>query len=214
MEALLAGLALGLGSGVAPGPLLALAIVTTLHRGLGGGLQVAVAPLVSDVLIIVLTVVFVGQLPATAVTVLSIVGGLVVGALAIETLRAARVADVVDLRTPPPERRDTGLLRHLERPWAKAAAVNLLNPAPWLFWATVGAPALIGYREQSTLTAAAFLLGFYPGLVSSKAVIVAGIAAGRHRLTTPVYRMVLASSGIMLAAFAVAFVWRGVSALV
>ncbi|MEI6360751.1 MAG: LysE family transporter [Actinomycetes bacterium] len=213
VEALLAGLVIGLGSGVAPGPLLALAIATTLRRGLAAGLAVACGPLVSDALIIALTVTVVSQLSDTAVTVLSLIGGLVIAAFGIETLRAARTADVDSMReeVAEPER---GRMRSLaSHPLAQATVLNLLNPAPWLFWATAGAALLLSFWDRSPALGVAYLVFFYAGLVGSKAIVVLGIAAGRHRLSTPVYRLILAGAGVLMLVLAAVFLVRAATTL-
>jgi threonine/homoserine/homoserine lactone efflux protein len=214
VEALLAGLVIGLGSGVAPGPLLALAIATTLRRGLAAGLAVACGPLVSDALIIALSVTIVSRLPDMAVFVLSLVGGIVIAAFGVETLRAARTADVEAMREPKAPRANGRLVALASHPLAQATVLNLLNPAPWLFWITAGSSLLLGFWERSPALAIAFLVAFYVGLVGSKAVVVLGIAAGRHRLSTPVYRGILAASGLLLLLLAALFVARAVTTIV
>jgi threonine/homoserine/homoserine lactone efflux protein len=204
---------IGLGSGVAPGPLLALAIATTLRRGTAAGLAVACGPLVSDALIIALTVTVVSGLPATAVTVLSLIGGVVIAAFGIETLRAARTADVESMRVPVPEP-ERGRVRSLSRhPLAQATVLNLLNPAPWLFWTTAGAALLLRFWDRSPALGVAYLVFFYVGLVGSKALVVLGIAAGRHRLSTPIYRGILAAAGVLLLVLAAVFLVRAVTTL-
>ena len=217
VEAVLAGLALGLGSGVSPGPLLALAIATTLRYGLRSGLAVAMAPLVTDTLIIALTVTVVSQLPATAVAGLSLIGAVVIGWFALENARAARVADVADLRTTPDTRADrvgSHRLANLTRsPLLQAAAVNVLNPAPWLFWISAGAPILVAFASDSVSLAVGFLIAFYIAIVGSKALLVFALAAGRHRLSTRGYRLILAGVAVMLAVIAIALAVTGIQAL-
>ena len=211
MEALLAGLGLGLASGVTPGPLFALAIATTLRRGLRAGLQVAAAPLITDTAIIALTLLVIVQLPPQALDMLALIGAIVIGAFAVETLRAARGADVGRLQQL--DQASDGRWRRFRQPWAQAVAVNLVNPAAWLFWATVGGPMLIADWTHSPWLAVAFLVGFYLGIVGTKVALVTGIAAGRHRLSTRAYRAVLIGAGLLLAGFAVAFLARGINAL-
>ena len=75
MDALLLGLSLGLGAGLAPGPLLALVIRSTLQDGMAAGIRVALSPLVTDVPIIVLAVLLAASLPDEALGALGIVGG-------------------------------------------------------------------------------------------------------------------------------------------
>ena len=211
MEALLAGLALGIGSGVAPGPLLALALTTTLRRGLRAGLLVAAAPLVSDALIIALALTLIAQLPATVVTVMSIVGGLVVLAFGVETLRSVPKADPSRMREDPPSAsRWPQLATH---PLAQATVLNLLNPAPWIFWLTAGGTLLVEAWTRTPIDAVALLVAFYVGIVGSKALIVAGIAAGRHRLTTTAYRRLLAGASGLLFLVGAVLVVRGLAEL-
>lgn len=217
VEAVLAGFALGLGSGVSPGPLLALAIATTLRYGLRSGITVAMAPLVTDTLIIALSVTVVSQLPATAIAGLSLIGAVVIAWFAVENARAARVADVADLRRGPSTQteitRSNRLAGLIRSPLLQAAAVNLLNPAPWLFWISAGAPILIGFASGSITIAAGFLIAFYIAIVGSKALLVIALAAGRHRLNNRGYRIILAGVAVMLAVIAIALAVTGIQAL-
>lgn len=214
VEALLAGLVLGLGSGVSPGPLLALAISTTMRRGLRAGLAVVAAPLVTDTLFIVLTVTVISQLPATVIAALSLVGAAVIGWFAWENAREARRADIAALRTEPASTSGNRLTRLTRHPLLQAATVNVLNPAPWLFWISAGAPLLIGFADQSWSLVLAFLIAFYIAIIGSKALLVVAIAAGRHRLSTRGYRMILAGVAIMLAVLAIGLAINGVRTLI
>lgn len=213
MEALLAGLVLGLGSGVSPGPLLALAISTTMRRGLRAGLLVVSAPLVTDTLFIVLTVTVISQLSPTIVAGLSLVGAAVIAWFAWENAREARRADITALRTEPPMESGNRLTRLTRQPLLQAATVNVLNPAPWLFWISAGAPLLIGFADQGWGLVIAFLVAFYVAIIGSKALLVVAIAAGRHRLSTRGYRLILAGVAIMLAILAVGLAINGVRSL-
>lgn len=213
MEALLAGLVLGLGSGVSPGPLLALAISTTMRRGLRAGLLVVSAPLVTDTLFIVLTVTVISQLSPTIVAGLSLVGAAVIAWFAWENAREARRADIAALRTEPPMESGNRLTRLTRQPLLQAATVNVLNPAPWLFWISAGAPLLIGFADQGWGLVIAFLVAFYVAIIGSKALLVVAIAAGRHRLSTRGYRLILAGVAIMLAILAVGLAINGVRSL-
>ncbi|CAA9508743.1 MAG: hypothetical protein AVDCRST_MAG85-2212, partial [uncultured Solirubrobacteraceae bacterium] len=78
MESLLLGLSLGLGAGLAPGPLLALVVGATLERGFAAGARIAAAPLVSDAPIVALCVLVLGGLPDEALAALSLAGAVFV----------------------------------------------------------------------------------------------------------------------------------------
>lgn len=204
MTALLAGLALGLANGIAPGPTLALVVSTTLARGWRGGMQVAIAPLITDLPIIIVTLLVAGSLPPTGLAILGLAGAGVLAWFAWEALREARTADPEALRDAPPGGRD----------WVRGAVANILNPAPWLFWATVGAPLLVAtWRTDGAGAVLAFLVGFYVLIVGSKLAVAAGLAASRHRLSARAYRVLLAASAVLLAAFAVGLAFAAALAL-
>ena len=186
MELLLAGLALGVGAGLAPGPLQALVISVSLARGFAAGARVAASPLLSDVIVIVVSLLVLRSIPDRAVAVLGVVGGLFVVWLGIEALR--EVAAEVEAG---PRSASSSLLR--------GALVNLLSPHPWIFWLTVGGPLLVAAWADSPASAAAFLVGFYALLVGSKVVLAAIVAGGRRRLSpTALHRAHLAAGALLL----------------
>ena len=194
LTALFAGLSIGLGSGVAPGPLTGLAISTTLRSGLGSGLRIAIAPLISDSVIILLSLTLVSQLPDGAITVLGIVGALVVAAFGLEILWSAHKMrnSEVEMGSPKPTK-----LQRLPVV-AQGAMINFLNPAPWIFWITAGSTILIGFWRESPTQAIVFLVAFYLTLVGAKVAIVVALAASRHRMNARTYRLILTASGILL----------------
>ena len=187
MESLLLGAGLGLAAGVSPGPLLALLIASTLQRGLRAGLKVAIAPLLTDLPIILLALLVLRELPAGLLRTITLVGAAFVLYLGIDTLRAARSPLEVDAEVPP-TRADL---------W-RGALVNFLNPHPWLFWATVGGPWVIAAWRRSRWEPVLYFAGFYLLIVGSKMVIACLAARGRTHLQGRWYARVLAASGGLL----------------
>ena len=192
MTELLLGLSLGLGAGLAPGPLTVLILDVTLRAGFAGGARVALAPLVTDVPIVVLCVLVLRELPEEALGALSLAGAVFVLRLAWESLH-------------PPE---AGAPRSGDL--KRAALVNALSPHPWLFWITVGGPILVAAGGRGTGLAAAFVLGFYATLVGAKVAIAGLVAAGRRFTTT---RAVPRVSAALLALAAIALAADGVHRL-
>ena len=202
LTALFTGLSIGLGSGVAPGPLTGLAISTTLRSGLGSGLRIAVAPLISDSVIIVLSLTLVSQLPDNAITILGIVGAIVIAAFGIEILWSAYKMGKSELDMG--SQKSTKLMK---LPFvAQGALINFLNPAPWIFWITAGSTILISFWRESPAQAVIFLFTFYLTLVGAKVAIVFALAASRHRMNARTYRLILTASGILLLITAVVVV--------
>jgi threonine/homoserine/homoserine lactone efflux protein len=194
LTALFTGLSIGLGSGVAPGPLTGLAISTTLRSGLGPGLRIAVAPLISDSVIIVLSLTLVSQLPDVAITVLGIVGAIVVAAFGLEILWSAHKMHNSELNMGSQKATRLQKLPVL----VQGALINFLNPAPWIFWITAGSTILIAFWRESPTQAFVFIFTFYFALVGAKVVIVFTLAASAHRMSARTYRLILTASGILL----------------
>jgi len=191
---------LGLAAGLAPGPLLALVMAESLRGGAASGVRVALAPLLTDAPIIALSWGLAGSLDPQSpwLAALSLVGALVVAQLGLAQLRAVL-----------PETRSaaaSGVLR-------RAAAVNLLNPHPWLFWITLGGPLLAAASNESLWLAVAFLFVFYLLLVGSKVVLALLTARWGRGLTGIGYRRVCNVLGLFLFVFAIRLGWDGVSRL-
>lgn len=173
IEILGAAAAIGLSGGLSPGPLLALVVAETLAHGKRAGLAVAAAPLVTDGPIIAAAVLLFGRIEDSgpALGIVSLAGGCLLATWGIAGLRAR-----------PPE---TGETADDERGWgslARGVAANFLNPSPYLFWLTIGAPLLVRAAASDWGVAALFLGVFYLGLVGSKAVIAVLVARSRGAL--------------------------------
>ncbi len=180
------GLSMGLSAGVSPGPLLALVITASLRSGLAGGLGVALAPLVTDLPIIGLSVLLVGTLPPEALSWVGTVGGLVVLWIGIETIRAAQTA-------PAPG--SPGVQKAPRQELWRGILVNALNPHPYIFWATIGGPALVSGWRISPWHAFAFMVSFYALLIGSKIAIAWLVSGKAGALSNTWYRRVLMGSG-------------------
>ncbi|WP_146747138.1 LysE family translocator [Thermogemmatispora tikiterensis] len=200
LTALFLGISYGFTAGISPGPMLGLLITQTLQRGWRAGNLVALAPLITDLPIIVLAVLLISQLPASALGWLAVAGGLFVLYLGCETaLTAYRYAHGAApsqaLSSPIPAGAASSSVL-----W-RAVVTNALNPHPYLFWGTVGAQLLIrNYEEQGTSGPILLLLGFYAFLVGTKLVISFVVNRSRHCLQGPLYHLVLFLSALLLIA--------------
>lgn len=204
---LLQGLALGFGSGITPGPFLALVIAAALRGGFRHGAVVAMSPLVSDLPIIVACMTVLAALPERGVALLSLAGGGVLAWYAFEAFRDARTASLEAMRRGSVELPTSG---HALR---RGAIANFLNPSPWMFWISVGGPLLAASWAEGPLASAAFLLPFYSLLIGSKVVIAAAVGAGRSRFSDLGYRRLLSGAGVLLVALAVSLVHGGATTL-
>jgi len=184
---LAAGLSLGIASGISPGPLLALVVSQTLQHGWREGVKVAFAPLVSDVPIVMLSLVVLSRFSSLSPVLgwISIAGGLFCGYLGYELLRSGAL--------------ETGQAAAAPRSFRKAVLLNLLNPNVYVFWATVGGPFILrGLRKEAT-AAIAFAGGFYGCLVGSKIALAFLVSGSRGLLKGRGYRITLRILGVLLA---------------
>jgi threonine/homoserine/homoserine lactone efflux protein len=188
MSYLIFGLTLGLSAGITPGPLLTLVISASLRRGRISGLLVALAPFITDAPIVALSLLLLDRLPSWALTAVTIAGGLLVIYLGVDTLRAARHAEL-----PGPEAAE-GAGSEL---W-KGVLVNALSPHPYLFWATVGGSTLLEGWRESPAHGVAFVVGFYALLVGSKVIIAWLVGSQGGKLSLRPYRAVLTMLGVAM----------------
>jgi threonine/homoserine/homoserine lactone efflux protein len=199
MTYLLLGLSLGFSAGLSPGPLLTLVITRSLARGFWSGLRVALSPLITDIPIILLTLLLFNALPPLFEQAVTVVGGLYVIYLGIETMRSARHAGLADQVARPGE---------TQMDLWQGALVNFLSPHPWLFWIAIGAPTLTRAWQTGPAYALAFLLGFYALLIGGKIAVALAVAGGRRFLTDALYRWTLAGTGALLCLFGLLLLWQ------
>ena len=161
------GAVLGLSAGFAPGPLLALVISETLRHGIRSGVKVALAPVVTDLPIIFLTLFVLSKLSHFhgILGLISIAGGFFILSIGYVSLRTAGF----DLQL-----RDTEA-----KSLRKGILTNILSPHPYLFWIGVGGPTMTRALDTGLLAPAAFIAGFYACLVGSK--IVLAVLVGKSR---------------------------------
>jgi len=180
------GAGLGLAAGSSPGPLLTLTMTATLERGLGAGLRVALAPLLTDAPLVALCVVVLGQLPPSVIVTLTLAGGFLVLGLGVRTLTtASSPSSAVDSAA------SAGDL------W-RGALVNVLSPHPWLFWIGVGGPHLVQGWRIDPLAGVGLLAGFYGLLIGVKVVVAVIVARTRRRLGTEGLRRARIGGGLLL----------------
>lgn len=121
------------------------------------------APLVSDGPIISLVLLVLTQVPVWLVQTLEIAGGIFVTYLAFQAWRSWRAHHSL------PDGENSSRSR---RTLFQAALVNVLNPAPYLFWSLVTGPILLtGWREAPS-NAIGMLIAFYATMTAGCTAII------------------------------------------
>ncbi|HEX3013236.1 MAG TPA: LysE family translocator [Methanobacterium sp.] len=198
---LIAGITLGLYSGFSPGPLLILLISQTLKHGCREGIKVAFSPLITDLPIIAVSLIFLSFVAGynSILGIISILGGLFLLYMAYESFKTRGLTGDIEAEDP--------------KSLKKGITVNFLNPSPYLFWITVGGPIIITAYTGSILTPLMFIIGFYALLIGSK--IILAFAAGKSRefITGRPYLYIMRILGVVLVIFALYFFNQGVHLL-
>jgi threonine/homoserine/homoserine lactone efflux protein len=184
----------GLSAGFAPGPLLTLIITQTLRHNVREGIWVAVAPVMTDVPIILVSFYILNQLSTrgSLLGLISATGGFYVLCLAYETIRTGPV-DIATSKIQPHSLR-------------KGIMVNALNPHPYLFWATVGVPFFLKTRPNNPIAPWLFIFAFYFCLIGSKVMVALIVSRFQTFLGEKIYLYLMRGLGVLLASFAV-FLW-------
>ncbi len=194
------GLVLGLSAGFSPGPLSILLISQTLKYGTREGIKVSFAPLFSDMPIIVLTMVVLTQIAGSQTFLggLSIVGGMFLLYLAYESFRTGGIE-----------------LGQMDAPQSltKGVVVNLLNPNPYVFWLTVGAPTVVKAWAETPFAAVAFVASFYSCLVGSKFLLAVLVGKSRNWFMGKPYVYLMRGLGVLLVGVAGMMLREGVQML-
>lgn len=161
------GTILGLSAGIAPGPLLALVISETLQHGIRAGMRVAIAPILTDLPIVLCTVLILAELADfhRVLGFISLGGACFICYLGFENLKAR----TIDLQE------NSGTPKSLR----KGFLTNLLSPHPYLFWFTVGGPTTVKAMGIGVPAAGGFILSFYLFLVGTK--IFLAVLTGKSR---------------------------------
>ena len=184
------GTILGLSAGFAPGPLLTLVISETIQHDIKSGVKVALAPIITDLPIIILTLFILAKLSNfhNILGIISLTGGFVILFMGYESIRAKGVA--LDLKETKPKSLTKGIL------------VNALSPHPYLFWLSVGAPTITKALSQSIIAALAFICSFYALLVGSKIVLAILVGKSKSFLVGNVYIYTMRFLGLALCVLA------------
>lgn len=201
IEFLSAGTLLGLAAGFAPGPLLVLVISETLKHSTKAGIKVAIAPLVTDVPIILLSLLILKRLAnfKPVLACISIFGGLFILYLSYECLKTRGV----ELNFSSVS---TNSLR-------KGVITNALNPHPYIFYMTVGAPIIFKGMQQNILAALSFVGTFLLFLVGCKVLLAIVVERSRSFLKGRIYIWVIRALGAFLLFFSIVLFRDGLKLL-
>ena len=194
---LISGIIFGLTLGMSPGPLLTLVISETLKHDKKEGIKIAVAPILTDLPIVLITLLILSKLTNfdPILGSISILGAIFIGYLAYENISIKKIE--LDVSEAKPQSLKKGVI------------ANFLNPHPYVFWFIIGAPTVLRAWDVSLFSAILFILGFYIFLVGSKISIAVIVEKSRSFLKSNIYVYTIRLLGIALLIFSLMFLIDG-----
>ncbi len=195
------GAILGLSAGFAPGPLLALVVSETLQHNIRAGIKVALAPIVTDLPIVVVSLLILAKLSNfhAALGVISLGGGLFLLLLGYQSLKVQGVA--LNVQEVSPKSLRKGIL------------TNFLSPHPYLFWLAVGAPTMTNAMNSHPFAGVAFIGSFYFCLVGSKIGLAVLVGKAKSFLNGSTYLAIIRCLGVLLVVLAGVLFYDGLKLL-
>ena len=186
-----------LSAGFSPGPLFALVISETVQHGTGAGIRIAIAPVITDIPIVLISWLLVLAVSEAqiAIGIISLAGSAFLLFTGIGGIRTRSVELPENSGTSP------SLL--------KGVLVNFLSPHPYMFWITVGAPTMVKAIKNGYPSAVVFLAAFYLSIVGSKIVIAMVTGRSRKFFSGKTYVYLLRALGLLLCLYGLLLLKEG-----
>ena len=202
LKYLMTGIVLGLSAGISPGPLLTLVLSETIKHGTKSGIRVAMAPLLTDLPIVLLCYFGISRLDNsnTLLGFISIIGAFYIVYLGIQSLKTS------DIQYQTNKMTSQSLL--------KGVVANFSNPHPYLFWLTVGIPIIFNASQVNNTAVIGFLFGFYLFIVSSKVIIAILTGRSKQSFSNNIFVYINRFLGIVLIIFSILLFYDGYKLLV
>ena len=202
IDLLIAGSLLGIYAGLSPGPMLLLVVSQTIKHDFKEGLKVAFAPLISDIPIIIISLIIISFLEGykSILGIIFIFGGLYLVYLAYESFKFKPLDVDKELDKPKSLR--------------KGVTLNLLNPSPYIFWITIGSPIIIPAYTINPIAPLEFIISFYIFLVGTKICVAYITSKSRGFIKGKTYFHIMNILGILIAIFAMIYLYNGFQLLI
>lgn len=197
LEFLLSGVLFGLVAAISPGPLLTLILSETLKYGKREGMKVAIAPLITDTLIVLFVLFILSNLIrySLVIGIISLLGACFLIYLGVENFRTR--TEKLEIKADEKNSLKRGII------------ANMLNPNPYLFWLFIGGPMIFKGFNIHISTAILFVAGFYSLLIGSNISIVFIAEKSKVFIGGKYYVYIVRALGLMLILFALFFVYEG-----
>lgn len=194
---ILPGILVGVGSAVSPGPIMLLIISETLRGGIRSGWSVAVAPLITDIPFIIISILLAKSIGSfqSVVGVISLIGAGFLMFLAYQNITVQKE----DLQKP-----SSG-----SRSLLKGITLNLVSPYLYIFWFSVALPV---FARGNILGSGFFAASLLVSAVGSMMILATLVALIRNRFLDYLHWIIRGLS-VLLFLVAVMFMREGIRLL-
>jgi threonine/homoserine/homoserine lactone efflux protein len=196
---LTAGVGFGLWAGFSPGPLMTVVLTHTLQHGFKEGSKVALAPLITDVPILIISVLLLTRITniTPVLGMISIIGGFFLLHMAYKSFCTSGPA--IGGETIGPQSFSRGII------------ANALSPYPYLFWFTVGTPIMAKGWGGNPCGVILFVAGFLSCTVGGKILLAALAGTSGNWLRGKPYQYLVRFFAVLLAVFGCVLLKDGLS---
>jgi len=179
---------LGLSAGLSPGPLFLLTVSETIKSGFKNGCKIAIAPIFTDLPIILISTFVLIQLSdlKIVISIISIFGSLFLLYLGYKSI----VYKGDDIEN------NVASLK-------KGIVTNLLNPNVYVFWFTIGSPIILKAYKINMSHSIIFVILFFANLIGSKIIIALIVQQTKQKLNGRVLKYIQTILGVVLIIFAI-----------
>lgn len=193
----LAAVTFGLVAGLKPGPLGVFVMHQTMSKGNYNGFMASLAPIITDGPIILLALLLTSQLNDISwfISAISVFGSVYLALIAYKILKT-------------PNNIDPSVGGSKSSSLATAVKINFLNPAPYIFWLTIGSSYIF---MGSNIEAVVFIVCTLFSLCITKFSVALFIKALGERFNPRVYAVVLKSLSVPLLIFSGQLLFSGIS---
>ena len=198
---LVIGVLLGLNAGVSPGPLFTLVISETIKHNLKEGIKIAMAPLFTDVPVLLLGLIIASRFSYFD----SLLGGVSILGFIFLSYYAYKSITTKEIKIKP-SKSNSGSLR-------KGIIMNFFNPHLYAYHLTISTPLIIKSLSSSILNPIVFIAGFLATLVGSKILLAVIASKSKRFLTGKFYIYAIRILGIILFVFALMILRNGLKLL-
>lgn len=194
---LISGTAIGSTLAFLPSPLLALLVNETIKYGKSEGIKIALVPSLTDIPVISVSLFIMVKIDDMNLILgfISICGAVFLSYIGIKSFLSHGIN--IDTKEIKPQSIKKGII------------TNFLNPNPYIFWFTVGTPAMIAGWNINPAFPAVYIAGFFSSLIGIRIIMSVIVSRSIKFLNSKSYLIVSKILSIILILFGLKLLLQG-----